>query len=217
MSSDARRKAEEALAKWEDHRTLFVGIEPQIAEDLASALRALLAEPAGETCPDCGDKGFYSGPDENGEEIQVQCRRCFTPAPAPDATYHPSDSDLWKRTARVLDRASKALSCDVGVGVRPAVAKQCDELRGAILSRPLPLPPGCTHDPSLVCLRCRDFDVTTVPAPAPDAVREAAEEAAEALAAYNSFDRDHSTVIADQCAEALRTLLAALAAAKGPK
>ena len=45
-------------------------------------------------------------------------------------------------------------------------------------------------------------------------VREAAEEAAEALAAYNSFDRDHSTVIADQCAEALRTLLAALDAAK---
>lgn len=81
--------------------------------------------------------------------------------------------------------------------------------------------PGCTdlagprwfvHLPA-----CDGHGELHPPRPAQDAVREAAEEAAEALAAYTSFDRDHSTLIADQCAEALRTLLAALDAAKGPK
>lgn len=102
-------------------------------------------------------------------------------APPADAAYRPSDADLWKRTTRVLDRASKALSSDVHVSVRPAVAKQCEELRGAILSRPLPMSPECTHDPSLVCLRCRDFDVTTASAPPSDAATKAVEAAREWL------------------------------------
>lgn len=104
--------------------------------------------------------------------------------------------------------------------------------RPAVAEGPLPeVPPAATEADALIRLaydarfgghewqrRAHSY-LWRDPKPSP-AVAEAAEEAAEAaeaLAAYTSFDRDHSTVIADQCAEALRTLLAALAAAKGPK
>lgn len=98
----------------------------------------------------------------------------------------------------------------------------------AVAEGPLPeVPPAATEADALIRLaydarfgghewqrRAHSY-LWRDPKPSP-AVAEAAEEAAEALAAYTSFDRDHSTVIADQCAEALRTLLAALLAA-GPE
>ena len=116
-----------------------------------------------------------------------------------------------------LMRATRALlnASDPAAGEREEKGPRCPFCDTARIERDARLDLWVCH----VCKR--SWAVAEEPAtptrPAQDAVREAAEEAAEALAAYNWFDRDHSTVIADQCAEALRTLLDVLDAAKEPK
>ena len=86
---------------------------------------------------------------------------CFDPDAA--AILRDPDGDIGALHDELLAREEAAAA------VPAPVAGEREEKRTVCSA------PGCTHDPSLVCLRCRDFDVTTVPAPAPDAVREAAE------------------------------------------